>query len=286
CELAQSMYYYVFDAYTETILPFADTSADSMTAILVGLSAFSALSGFIGLPVAVLAAIVTVLISWAIEGSIANFTNWLWSIRDEYICTLYLYYPDYAAAAAAVSALIDAQDSISYLDRSLAKGFMASAWHMTWTALEQQTNGTWDTRFVTDQCDTCALPDPVCLDIGECDLSDWVGGVVACVDGLATIKGSLSVWQSDTLVPPNNSTLFVRFVPKSESATHAATQFGLTRASDSVHYNVIAETSNPVDVFITVSAPVPSALWGVACKLDMKQVVHWGSPLWWCIYTP
>ena len=131
CELAQAFWYYVYQMYKEEILPFADSTADKLTAGIVAASSFALLAGFLGIPVFVLSSIVLAVISWAVDGSIEDFINWLLGTKDEIICTLYNNYPDYDAAAAAVKAFIDGQSELSLLDKALARVVFGSAWHMT-----------------------------------------------------------------------------------------------------------------------------------------------------------
>lgn len=185
CEIAQAMYYYIFDVYVVDLLPFANSTADTLTAAIVATSTFALLGGFLGLPVAIAGYVVSGIIAWGIDGSIATFTSWLLAIKNEYICALYNAYPDYDAAHDAVVALIDADETISFLDKVVARSIMASSWHMTWVAQDQQTNGTWDAFLVSGQCDECEPPDPECA-VLDCESENWSGippGGLGCESG-------------------------------------------------------------------------------------------------------
>ena len=283
CELAQAFWYYVYQTYTEKLLPFADSSTDALVAAIVATTAFAGLALFVGIPVLILGAILFALVQWGVSGSISNFINWMLGTKDEIICLIYNNLPDAAAASAAVSDFIDADGTLSILDKLVLKAIMASSWHMTWVFLDQETNGTWDAYLVPGQCDFCVLLPAGCWPIGTCNLSDWSGGNVVCTDNLATIIGGLARWVKESHVPAASSYFVVHFIPRSDGYPTATIDWGLTRVSDSTHFNVITGVPYPVDVPVTVYAAVPSVLWGVECYLDGYQQAYYGAPLYWCL---
>jgi len=283
CEAAQSIWLWNYHTYTEEILPFANSTADTLTAILVASCAFGALALFIGIPVAVLSAIVLAIVAWGIDGSIQNLINWFLGTKDEIVCILYSNLPDINAAAAAVASYIDADSQLSYLEKQVMKATLASSWHYSWIMLDQETNGTWDAYFVSGLCDFCVPPPVGCWPIGPCDLGDWSGGSVECVDDLATIKGGLTRWVKESHVPEASSYLVVHFIPRSDGYPTARIDWGLTRVSDSTHFSVITGIDYPINIPVTVYASVPSQTWGVACYLDGYQQAYWAAPLYWCL---
>ena len=283
CELAQAFWYYVYDVYTVKLLPFADSSTDALVAAIVATTAFASLALFAGIPVLLLGAIAFALVQWGVSGSISNFINWMLGTKDEIICLIYNNLPDTAVAAAAVSDFIDADGTLSILDKLVLKSIMASSWHMTWVFLDQETNGTWDAYLVPGQCNFCVLPPSGCFSIGPCDLDDWVGGSVECVDNLATVKGGLTRWVKESHAPAASQYLVVHFIPRSDGYPTATIDWGLTRVSDTTHFSVITGVPYPVDVPVTVYAAVPSAIWGVECNLDAYQQAYWAAPLYWCL---
>lgn len=205
CELAQAIYLKVFQAETEVLLPFANDVADVLVTALVGLTAFEALAGFVGLPLAVLTGIVSAVVAWGVDGSIANFTNWLIANKDELVCELYNNLPDYDAAAAAVASYIDSAEEITFLDKHVLKSMIASTWWMTWIALDQQTNGTWDDYFVAGQCDDCEPVDEQCDDMLPCDTGVWYqvpAGSVTCAAGIPQVINALASYRRETIVIP------------------------------------------------------------------------------------
>ena len=283
CQYAQAIYLWMLQSYTETLLPFASTTTETLLAALVATVGFGSLATFVGMPVAVLTGIVSVAINWAVDGSIANFTNWLYYAKDEIVCSYYNDLPDYAAAAASVKAFIDTQDELSYLDKALAKGLFGSEWHMRWIVQDQITNSTWDSYFVAGQCAPCFPTPGGCVGIGPCNLDDWDGGSVECVAGAAWHKGGTSVWQGESGIAPSSGYLVVHFIPRSDGYPTPISNFGLTRVSDGQHYNVITGVSHPVDVPVTVYAAIPSILWGNEVYFDATQATYWSQPIYFCL---
>jgi len=192
CELAQAIYAWIWDAYTEKILPAAANGADALTAAIVATSTFAGVASFVGLPVAILADVLAIAVNWAIDGSIANFENWLYTNKDELVCILYTTLPDLDAASAAMTEYIDSVTEISYLDRLILKSMATSTWHYSYIIADQQTNGTFDDDIVTGYCSACEEVDPECTVIDGCDASDWdvqYPENFACAGGFPYVSG-------------------------------------------------------------------------------------------------
>ena len=189
CELAQAIYAYVYQVETETLLPFANSTADTITNTIIGMSAFGAVATWVGVPFAILSIIFATVVAWGVDGSIANFTNWLLGIKDEFVCAVYSELPDYDAAVAAVHALIDAAEEPTFLDKQLLKA-LCQTWQFTMAADNQQAEGAYDEYIIEGFCDDCLDIPSGCEVCYPCDLGDWVGGSMACVDGFPRIGGA------------------------------------------------------------------------------------------------
>jgi len=223
------------------------------------------------------------IIAWGIDGSIASLVNWFLSTKDEIVCLLYSNLPSLAAAASAVAEYVDADVTLSYLEKLVLKATLASVWHYSWIMLDQEINDTWRASFVPGMCDFC-VPSPTgCFPIGPCNLDDWSGGMVECVGNLATIKGGQARWVKESHIPAVSSYLVVRFIPRSNGYPVARVDWGLTRVGDGVHFAVITGVDYPVDIPVTVFAAVPSQCWLQECYLDVTQLTYWGAPLYWCL---
>lgn len=284
CEFAQAVFYYTYQLYTETLLPFANSTSDNLVAAIVAATAFGALAGFVGIPVFVLAAIVGALVAWAIEGSIANFTNWLWDNKDEIVCILYNHLPDYVSAASAMAAYIDSVSEISFLDKAVLKTVLASSWHYSWIIFDQDTNGTWDASMIIGQCDSCD-PLPVsCASVESCDLLDWNGGTIVCVLGRAQIQGGDSYYLLNTLVAPAlPSWVTLNWIPRSTSTSTAKISFGVRDVTSGIEYNLLTTGDETVDIERMDYASLPGAVVGHECQLWVKQESWFGEPVYFCL---
>lgn len=275
CEWAQSIYWYMYEQLTEVLLPYADQVSDQLLTAVVATGIFGSLAGFVGLPIALVTAIVTTLIDWAIDGAIVNVTNWLVANRDEMICELYNGLPNLDAARQNIVSYVEGASGISYLDGQVILLLM-STWHMGWVRLEQETNGTWDPFFVTGQCDDCQDYPAVCNLVGQCNLSNWSGGNVECIDNKAVVKGGNSQYTAYTFtVPSNNAYLRVYWTPRAEAGQSANFDFGLVL--NGTDYGVIYGATGVANVQRYDDAQVPSQLWGQSgAQLFVLQ--H----SWWC----
>lgn len=284
CEVSQAIYYYIFQMYTEKLLPFANSTADTITAALVAASTFAGLATFIGLPVALLANIVLAVVAWGIDGAIADFTNWLWDARDEMVCIYYTNLPDYDAAAVAMNAFIDADGSLSFLDKAVLKTVASSTWHMTFIVEDQQDNGTWDLSLIPGQCDTCVPLPSGCAQVEPCNLLHWNGGTIVCVSGRAQIQGGDSYYLLNTLnAPALPSWITLNWIPRSTSISTAKISFGVRDVTTGIEYNLLTTGDETVDVERMDYASLPGAVAGHECQLWIKQESWFGEPVYFCL---
>jgi hypothetical protein len=173
CEAAQIVWHYIYQQYTETILPWAGESADALIAAIVATAGFSSLFSFTGIPIAIATSLVSSAIGWQIDGSIQNFVNWMLATKEDIICLYYRFFDNYALAAQNVRAFIDAQQDISFLDKVLAKQYFGQEWWYTWIIKGQQADGRWEPYITPGYCSVCTDYDPQLLEFTPCDLSKW-----------------------------------------------------------------------------------------------------------------
>lgn len=155
CEMAQAFFQYVFEMYTEDLLPYAVATADTLTALIIGTIPFTALAGFLGIPIAILGAMVLALVDWAVSGSVSDFTNWMLTAKQDIVCILSKWLPDKDVATAALRIWINDQTEITVLDKAVLRTVLCSSWHLSWVIKEQQENGTWDNAIQSGYCSTC-----------------------------------------------------------------------------------------------------------------------------------
>jgi len=287
CELAQAMYYYIYDAFTEDILPFANASADTLTGLIVATSTFALLGGFLGLPVVILGYVVSGVVAWAIDGAISSIINWLLAIKDEYVCVLYNAYPDYALASQGASTLIDDDGTLSYLEKNMLKSLMASSWHMTWVSKDQQTNGTWDSYFIAGQCDDCVPPDPECqtLDCAGGNWGDIPPGVLACESGTPYALNAFPIrWLGGS--PTQPAAGFKLQVNWTAMGASGNAILGCDLRSDVTEHqiNVSPPASQPVGETTTSEWTLSSpGTIGEGLDIRLAQATWYGLVNWYCI---
>lgn len=249
CELAQAMFYYTYQMFTEQILPFATSTADALTTAIIATATFVGVASWVGLPVALLAGIFAAAVNWAIDGSITNFVNWLLGNKDELICEIYNNLPDAAAAAAAARAYVNAAGDLPATDKFLLNQVIGSAWHMSVVFADQQQNGTWDAYLVPGQCDDCEPPDPECVTL-DCDLGNWSQippAVLACEGGSPYITSAQPArWIATAPIQQaNDFRLEVDWTAKGDSGS-ATMRVDLWSKDTNTHITVGPDAVQPV----------------------------------------
>jgi len=287
CAIAQAHYWYVYSAFTEDILPFAESSVDKLTSAIVATATFAGLASWVGMPVAVLTSIVSVVINWAVDGSIEEFVNWLFASKDEIICEIYEGLPDYDVASANVAAYIDVAGEPSYLDKQVLKTMMASAWHMRFVAEDQQDNGTWDEYIESDACDECDVPTPEgCVSFLPCNLDDWDGGTVSCSGTRPNITGGTSTYEGGGIAIPLNATLRLVWIARGTGDNQGACNVSVVRQSDQQSVLVGNTGLQDFDEIITSDLIVPSWFSAGEAYIKLQQANYTIEPLYWCIIEP
>jgi len=291
CEYAQAVFQYTYHTYTETLLPFAQSTTDTLTSAIIAASAFGLVAGFIGIPVALLGTIVSALIKWGVSGSIEDFVTWMLGNKDEIVCILYDLFPDYLSASAAVKAYIDAAGEISYLDKLVLKSILGSAWHYTWIIQDHQENGTWDPYIVSGYCDDCeevtncksvGTNDP---DLWEC----WPGGCEVEPYGgsgsLVCITAGMAWRLEESIVCPGaGSWLQLTWYPRVvEPGTTARCTYGLKIVGTSYYANFGDTGDCTADVLKQSAVEVPSQFWNNECLLVIKQEEYACEPVSFCL---
>lgn len=287
CEYAQSIWYYVFQTYTETLLPFADSTADALTAAIVATVPFAALAGWVGVPVFVLGAIVFALVAWVVSGSITNFVNWLLGTKNEVICILYNNLPNLMQAASEIADFIDDASELSYLDKAVLKSILASEWHYSWIIKDQETNGTWDAYFVTGQCDECGVYPAGCENTVPCNLDDWTlqnPSTMLCIDGYPQVRGGWNRYSAATVTnPAGSSWLKVWWIPRSPSAPNAQADFDIWLMPGDTHVPLYPAPNSPVDVLTSTTYPFSGAV-GKIVELSALQYGWYFDVVGYCVY--
>lgn len=283
CELAQAIYLYLWETETEKLLPFANSTIDSIVNVIIGTLTFAAIATWVGAPFALVSGLFAAFVAWVADGSIANFTNWLFAIKDELVCVIYAELPDYAAAAAAARDFIDAETEPSVLDKALLKA-LCTEWHFTYVATDQQENGTYDDGLIEDYCDDCLSTPEGCEPTYPCDLDDWPDGTFVCNGSLPQVQGGDSHYTRIAILCPSAaSTLTVGWIPRADSGGYAKIQIGVKIQSNDNEHTATIPAAKPVDVLTEDTYSLPGPCQGENLYLWVKQDSWYGDIVYFCI---
>lgn len=284
CEISQAIYYAIAQMFTEDILPWANASADTLLTALVGTTAMSAIATGVGIPVAVVTGLVSAVVTWGIDSSIADYTNWILGAKDELICAVYENLPDWDACAAAISAFIDAETEPSFLDKFITKQVYGSAWHLKYLAEDQQDNGTWDTYITAGYCSVCEAPVGDCALVDACYLPDWDEGTVGCYSGRARIVGGLAFYTKNTLTLPSAAAdLILYWYPRATDYPTAKCRVVMRNAADPDSQYVLGDTPNQaIDAYTASAFEIPLAWQGVTVEIGIGQLTWHCEPVKFC----
>jgi hypothetical protein len=288
CEFAQAVFYYTYQLYTETLLPFANSTSDTLVALIVAAAPFGAIAGWVGVPVAILAALVLGLVAWGVAGSAANFANWMWDNKGEMICILYNHFPDYTTSAAELREYIDDAETLSFLDKQVLKTVMGSAWHYSWIVKDQALNGTWDASFIEGQCDLCVLVPDECQTFAPCNLDDWDSSpeaTIVCNGQYPQVKtGYHTYTEPDTEILGYDMWVKIHWIPRGES-THATADFDVMVGEDQETQIALYPTSSkPIDVLTSDTYSFVYDGVGTPVSIRAIQAVWWFDVVWMCFY--
>jgi hypothetical protein len=251
--------------------------------LIVASVSFAPLAEWVGIPVAILGAIVWAVVQWGVSGSISNFINWMLGQKQDIVCLLYQNLPSIDLAAAAVRDFIDADEELSYLDKQVLKSVLASSWHYSWIIADQEENGTWDEYIQAGYCDACEELPTGCQVVTACDLEDWEGGTVVCSSGRAQVRGGQAVYTGAIVTVPAEACYGAfSWYPRSDGNPTAAATFSLRAVAGGSVYNIVSTGAQPVDVEHLACGAIPGALWGVECYLVINQVSYWAEPNYFC----
>jgi hypothetical protein len=201
CAIAQLSWQAVWELMTEIVLPSARTAFDDLGPLVA-----AALIGWAGGPIAiagvyVVAETIQELLELGYTYSEENYINWLFSVKDDWICEVYGVLNSggsESAAIAAMRAMVDASSTISYGDKLATKLFVPACARGAAAAYVAGTD--WATENVTPgACDDCdpAPGDYVWSGVGCPDDDDFDS--LVCVGGFPCVDVAKEV----STLPPN-----------------------------------------------------------------------------------
>lgn len=164
CELANVAFGFTFEFLTERVLPLASELGDAIAVAIAATTTFAALSGGLGVPVAIAAAVLGYIVQWLLDGSIANVTNWLFGNAQEIVCEIYnaiSTYGSFDAAADAAEVYVNAGAGISPGDKAMILWTLGNRWFYQAMQYAIDTALINPASYASYECGTCAEPPDV-----------------------------------------------------------------------------------------------------------------------------
>ncbi|GAG98291.1 unnamed protein product, partial [marine sediment metagenome] len=193
CAVAQLTYHQMYEILTIYLQPFQETSADVMLGVILGWLAIAVGTAGLGIPVAVIAAVLLGLADMAVEASLTAIRSALSANEDELICALYRgLQTDYASAQAEARVILDGIEVLTYVDKVILGQLMAP-WAIYLAAIAHGNETTWATSNVTAG---------VCDDCDEVEGSGWWALRIPIEEGLQVFDhtGAGGYWLTECFV--------------------------------------------------------------------------------------
>lgn len=292
CAIAQLYFQFTYEVITETVLPAAASTFDTLIPILAGIIAGIASGGMAAIAMYGIAELVQELIGLGYVVAEENYRNWLWSIKDDWICLAYNMLLEGANATEIAQAikedLIDASETISFGDKlvtSLFGGVLAI--RNAKGAYIADTS--WAQQNVTEgYCDECPEPpDPQCVTL-DCDTEHWdtfgTPSNLGCDNGQPYCVGGYIRWLSTEIECPGDSFhLEIHWTAKTED-TNATFGIDLFFADIMEQLNVpdsqpLAHGQSRIETWNLTK----SGGQGRDMTIQLVQTAWWGVVEKWCL---
>jgi hypothetical protein len=195
CELAQCWFQALYEVVTEWILPVSRFAFDNL--VPAGAALIAAITGGAALPVVLgvwtFAELVQELLELGYDAAETNLVNWLWSVRQDFICDFYAALKDGGSMAATWESvyldLVSGSGSISPGDKAIVHIAGLTGAYLAWRA-KQADSSWWQTTPEVGYCAVCPQP-PI-------QGSDWFGVAIPEETGTITVThpGGGGSWQA------------------------------------------------------------------------------------------
>jgi len=281
CEIAQAIYAWNFQIWTETVSPFVMSTVDVLTDLIAQTGTFSWVAGWAGMPIMVLSNLINAIVDWGVSGSIENLTNWYISAKQDLVCAIYDNLPDYDACATACEEVID-DSEMSVLDKLFLKATWTSTWHMTWIAQDQQDNGTYDDYITPGYCEVCETAGENCIPIFPCVTEDWTPAWPVEHDPYVWITGGTQRYDKSTLAIPSDATQVTFYWTPEGNDSTASVVVSLYVVGTGQTYICGTTASKTIGTYTSDTFSVPNMCKGQTCKLVLGQDVWWAQPHYLC----
>jgi hypothetical protein len=245
CAIAQLYYNWTWEVVTETVLPAMRGTFDHLVPVLAALVG-SATGGIGFIPMYLIAEAIQELIEIGYNAAETNLVNWLFSVKEDWVCLAYNMLLDGSTdreiADAVKVEITDPSEDISFGDKVIVS-FVGAAWSVQAAAKAWDNQTTWAIQNVTPGfCEDCEEPpDPQCI-ILDCDPGHWntfgVPSRLGCDGGKPYCAGGYIRWLPSSLpVPAEEYTLEIEWTAKGDSGD-AWYGVDLFYTSDGYQFNV------------------------------------------------
>lgn len=289
CAIAQLYFAATYELMTELVLPAARSTFDNLVPVTAGVIAGMIATPAVGLAMYAVAETVQELLELGYVVAEENYRNWLWSVRDNWVCTAYYALLDggtsHTIASSVYDAIVEPSTSISVGDKVATALFGgALAVNVAKKAYDDVTAWSienWEFGFCSD-----CRPYDTCLDIGPCVLTDWVGGTWSCAYGSrATLTGG-NGYHAPTSIdcPAVASKLTVAWSPKDVGGGSVGScTLGVHDNNTGVNVPLGTTPSRIVDNVVVEEFSIPPGQWGHNLSLWCKQESNGCQPKFWCV---
>jgi hypothetical protein len=208
CAIAQLYYAWVYEVITETVLPALRGTFDYLVPVLAGLVG-SATGGIGFIPMYLIAEFIQEIIEIGYDAAETDLINWLWAVKDDWICTAYDLLlagaTDRDIASAIAAQVIDPAVDPSYGDKVIVKA-IGAAWSVQAAATAFANSTQWAQDNVTPgYCSVCTPVDPECNVFPPCIPGDWTEstpGVLGCEDGYPWVNSGWAIHETAAVTQP------------------------------------------------------------------------------------
>lgn len=273
CKDAQAVWYNTNAIIRQTLdlqLGIAGVSSGALVALITALLVVPVpISIILGLVVGIAFVVVS-------EDVRSELDSWE-TLADVGICLIYNSV-DMESASMAIHSLVDANvtnvAAQQYIKLFFGSVIMGQFWDSSSNRL----------TFDGTVCNDCNPATGDCYDIGACNLSEWNGGTVVCIDGFAQIRGGTSAWLSgEPIVPLGAAWITVSWIPRAQGVPVANCEFGVERISDGQFFFLGQTGDRPIGEIQIQSWALPNDVLGSDVRLLVKQWGFWCEPKWFCV---
>lgn len=293
CGIAQLYWAVAQQTLTETLLPAAASTFDTFVPILYAL-----VQGWTTGPAAILPAYgvaetVQELLELGYAGSQENLVNWLYGVKQDWVCLVYNMLQegtsDKAISQALRNNIIYPAEDLSPGDK-LAVAFCSAQWAFRIAKQAWADQTVWAIQnSEPGYCDPCDPYPENCTALYPCNLSDWIlsipGVSLICNGDYPQCRQSWSRYTAGIVqVPSTTFWIKIWWIPRSPSAPTATADFDVYLQPGDIHKPLYPTAAKPKDVLTSDTYQVTGATLGKTVQLQVIQAGWYFDIVEYCVY--